>query len=591
MAKKTETMLAELGFTEEESRIIVKTGSTRSSPAGTVVLGNSYTSEMIFIILEGKVTAFTLDLDGNEALLAQYGTGEYFGGFEFGDIPLTTSFKALEPCNLLELRMRDLKVLLSQSSKSAKQVFENILSGVENQAHKLAEAIQQKRAITEILRAISDSPSDLSSLLGIVAENAARLCNAKDAAILQVEDDSLIMVAKFGPTQMWPIGAKKRLSRDWVTARSVIDCKPIHVLDLQAEEADYPDGALIARKYGHRTVLVVPLMREGVAIGAILIRRFEINPVTQKQKELLMAFADQASIAIENVRLFNEINEKSRKLKEQSVELAQWNEKLEYRVAEQVSQLEQFAKLEHELKLASDIQKSMLPRSTPQLDGYELYANMIPAKSVGGDFYEFIPLGNDSLAIAIGDVADKGIPAALFMAMVRSFLRAEVRPKVSPKKVLEAVNSHLLELNDKGIFVTILLGILNGPNNQFIYSRAGHELPILIDYKGSVKQLYKGKGQALGIFDVVTLDEQIVDLSDNCMMVLYTDGISDAINQKNKMFGLQGILRTICQMPNQSVSQVCDELFNAVAAHQSHLPQFDDMTVVGVRANKGITAH
>ena len=132
--------------------------------------------------------------------------------------------------------------------------------------------------------------------------------------------------------------------------------------------------------------------------------------------------------------------------------------------------------------------------------------------------------------------------------------------------------------------LSILLGILNSKTHQFVYSRAGHELPILIDYEGSVKQLYKGEGQALGLFDIVTLDEQIINLSENRTMLLYTDGVTDAINRQNKMFGLQGLLRTICGMPNHSVVNVCDELFRAVTEHQNQLPQFDDMTVVAVRA-------
>ena len=584
MAKDTETMLVDLGFTLEESHTIVQTGLTRSYPRDSTVLHNQPGCELLYIILKGQVEAFAIDSEGREASLAQYELGEYFGGIEFGDTPYTTKFKTIEPSSLLELRMCELKALLTQASDSAKRVFENILNDVEKQGQQLAEAIQQKRAITEILRAISESPSDLDSLLETVAENAARLCEAKDVAIFQVEGDELKMVAKFGRTQLWPIGKTKRMNRGWVTGRAVLDCKTIHLLDLQALESEYPEGFAIAKKHGHRTVLIVPLMREGIAIGAILIRRFEVNPFTEKQIELLMAFADQASIAIENVRLFNEINQKSRKLKEQSEELEQWNEKLEHRVAEQVTQLEQFAKLEHELKVASDIQKSMLPRSIPPLKGYEIYANLIPAKVVGGDFYEFIPLGTDSLAIAIGDVADKGIPAALFMAMVRSFLRAEVQPGVSPKKVLEKVNSHLLELNDKNVFVTILLGTLNSTTHQFIYARAGHELPILIDHKGSVKRIDKGEGQVLGVFDTVILDEQIIDLSHNHMMVLYTDGISDAINRQSKMFGLRGILRTIRSMQNQSVLSVCDKLLKEVTKHQSHLPQFDDMTLVAVKA-------
>ncbi len=584
MAKDSKSMLVELGFTVEESQRIVQIGALRSYPSDAIVLNNPDRCELLYLILEGRVDACAFDTEGNEAILAKYDKGTYFGGIGFGDVPYAIKFKTTEPSNFLELRILEFKEFLPQASDSAKRIFENLLGDLEIQGQKLAEAIQQKRAITEILRAISDSPSDLDSLLDTVAENAARLCEAKDATIFQVEGDDLKLVAKFGPTQMWPKGRKKRITRDWVTGRAVKDCKIIRLLDLQALESEYPDGSAIAKKHGHRSVCIVPLIRENVSIGAILIRRFEVNPITDKQLELLTAFADQASIAIENVRLFNEINEKSHKLKEQSDELALWNEKLEVRVADQVAQLEQFAKLEHELKVASDIQRSMLPRSIPHLEGYEIYANMIPAKTVGGDFYEFIPLGGDSLAIAIGDVADKGVPAALFMAMVRSFLRAEVKPEVSPKTVLELVNGHLLELNDKGIFVTILLGILNKETHRFTYTRAGHELPVLIDYRGSVKQLPKGAGQALGVFDSVILDEQIIDLADNSIMVLYTDGLSDAINRQNQMFGLRRMMRTLSKMPDQSVAHICDELFNAVLQHQKHLPQFDDMTVVAVRA-------
>lgn len=584
MTKKTEKMMTDLGFTVDESRTIVQAGVIRSHPHNSIVLDDQHGCESLYIVLKGQVEAFAPDPEGREASLAQYKQGEYFGDIEFGYTPYSTKFKTVVPSSLLELRLSELKALLPQASDSAKLVLENILGDVEKQRQQLSEAIQQKRAITEILRSISDSPSDLDSLLNTVAENSARLCEGNDVAIFKVEGAVLKMVAKFGPTQLWPIGRTKRINKNWVTGRAVLDCETINLLDLQTLESEYPEGFAIAKEHGHRSVLVVPLTREKLAIGAILIRRLEVKPFTGKQIELLTAFADQASIAIENVRLFNEINEKSRKLKEQSDELAQWNENLELKVAEQVAQLEQFAKLEHELKVASDIQKSMLPRSIPNLEGYEIYANLIPAKTVGGDFYEFIPLSDDSIAIAIGDVADKGVPAALFMAMVRSFLRAEVKPGVSPKYVLEAVNNHLLELNDKGIFVTLLFGILNNKTHQFIYSRAGHELPILMDHKGAIKQLDKGAGQALGVFDSVILDEQVIDLSDNSMMLLYTDGISDAINRQNKMFGLKGILQTICNRPNQSVSETCDQLFKEVTKHQSQLPQFDDMTVVAVRA-------
>ncbi len=587
MAKKTELILAGLGFTAEESNKIVETGIILFYPRNSIVLSPPFTSESLFLIIEGGVEVLAIATEDKEVTIAHYKSGEYFVGIEFGDVPHTTSVRAIEPSRVLELPISWLKTILPQVSVTAQQVIESMLNGVERQVEKLSEAIQHKQAITEILGAICTSPSDLNSLLATVAENAAKLCDAIDASIMQVENDHLKLVAQYGTIENWSIGEKRPLNRDWVSGRAVLDCKPIHVLDLLAEESDFPIGAGYARKYGHRTTCAVPLLREGISIGAILIRRGRVDPVTKQQRELLSAFADQAAIAIENVRLFNEISEKSIQLKGQSEELAQWNEKLEFRVAEQVAQLEQFAKLEHELKVASDIQKSMLPRTIPEVEGYDLYADLIPAKTVGGDFYEFIPLSDDSLAIAIGDVADKGVPAALFMAMVRSFLRAEARDGVSPTKVLEAVNDHLLELNDKGIFVTILLGILNSRTHQFTYTRAGHELPVLIDNKGSVKQLSPGKGQALGIFDTLTLDEQHINLTDKSMMVLYTDGITDAINSDNQMFGLEGLRQTVSEMPEQSVEAVCKELFRAVTKHQSPLPQFDDMTVVAIRALRG----
>ncbi|MFW2368308.1 MAG: SpoIIE family protein phosphatase, partial [Desulforhopalus sp.] len=500
MSKKEEKILADLGFTAEESHTILKISKIRSFPKDSIVLENCYLSEYLYIILEGEVNVFSISLVGKTSLLAHYYRGDYFGGIKLGDVPHRTSIKTLVPSRFLMLRVSDLKALLPDVNKFTKQIFENLLIDVEKKTHELSEIIQQKRAISAILSSISNSPTNLSSLLQTVAENAARLCEANDASIMQVEGDVLRLVAKFGETQLWPVGVTRRMNRDWVTGRAVIDRTPIHVIDLQAEESEFPEGAEIAKKCGHRTVFVVPLMRNGQPIGTILIRRFIVNPVTEKQMELLKTFADQAAIAIDNVNLFTEIKRKSRKLKEQSKELTQWNAMLESRVADQVAQLEQFAKLEHELTLARDIQISMLPRLIPFFKGYEFYAHMIPATSVGGDLYDFIPLGDDSIAIAIGDVADKGVPAALFMAMVRSFLRAEIRPGISPKEVLQRVNLHIMDMNDKGVFVTVLLGILNNTSRQFTYTRAGHELPILVDDKGKVKRLSKGKGQALGVF-------------------------------------------------------------------------------------------
>ena len=222
----------------------------------------------------------------------------------------------------------------------------------------------------------------------------------------------------------------------------------------------------------------------------------------------------------------------------------------------------------------------MLPRSIPRLAGYEFSAAMLPAKSVGGDFFDFIPLGDNLLGIAVGDVSDKGVPAALFMAMVRSLLRAEAHPGRAVQKVLQSVNLHLMDMNENGMFVTVLFGVLNAITHQFHYVRAGHEIPIYFDEQGSVRRLPKASGQALGVFKEISLEEQSIELSKGSTLLLCSDGITDAPNQKNVSFGYEGVRDAVGEVIDSSATVICETLFKAIKDHQSGLEQYDDMTVV-----------
>jgi two-component system, NtrC family, sensor kinase len=198
---------------------------------------------------------------------------------------------------------------------------------VEALRHELAEAREQQAASAEILRVISSAPTDLKRVCAEIAASAARLCDAYDVAIGEVIGDKLHLVAHYGPIPTTPAVP---LIPGALPSRAALDRRTIHVPDLQAETAEYPEGSDRARRLGFRTILAVPLMRAGEAIGAIAIRRAEVRPFTDRQIDLLKTFADQAVIAIENTRLFEAEQTRAKELQDRSAELVQ---SLEYQTA------------------------------------------------------------------------------------------------------------------------------------------------------------------------------------------------------------------------------------------------------------------
>lgn len=221
-----------------------------------------------------------------------------------------------EPGYYPERQVELLKTFADQAVIAIENV--RLFEEVQSRNRELTEALDAQTATGAILQAIATSPTEIQPVLNAVVESAARLCDAHDAIIYLQEGDSLILKAHYGPIPLSAIEEHRPISRDWVSGRAFLDGQLFHVEDVQERE-DFPRGRDMARRTGYRTILSVPLMREGNPLGAISIRRLEKHPFEQQQIDLLTTFANQAVIAIENVRLFDQVQARTREL-QQSLE-------------------------------------------------------------------------------------------------------------------------------------------------------------------------------------------------------------------------------------------------------------------------------
>ena len=219
-----------------------------------------------------------------------------------------------EVIGALSARRKEVRPFTATQIKLLETFADQAVIAIENVRlfQELKEALEQQTATSEILGVIASSPTDIQPVLDVVAENAARLCEANDALILRVDGDNLRTAAKFGPIAA---ADSRKTSRGFPGGRAVIDRQIVHVHDMAVEiQNEFPDARRLQQLSGGRSCLATPLLREGIAIGSIVIRRTEVRPFSDKQIALLKTFADQAVIAIENVRLFKELDERTNEL-------------------------------------------------------------------------------------------------------------------------------------------------------------------------------------------------------------------------------------------------------------------------------------
>ena len=250
--------------------------------------------------------------------------------------------------------------------------------------------------------------------------------------------------------------------------------------------------------------------------------------------------------------------------------MAEWREALESR--------DQLVALQNELDVARGMQQSILPTRFPQDPGYTVYGKMQAARNVGGDFFDVIQLNDGRIGLAVADVSDKGVPAALFMMSSRTLLKGAAIGLAFPGEVLREVNDLLLEDNEGSMFVTVLYAVYDPSNRTLTYANGGHNSPLVVHADGVSALLPLTDGIALGIVPGLPYQQNTVTLSPGDTVIFYTDGVTEAMNGEEEQFGLDPLSEFFQANPPQDPEHATATVFEAVNAFAGDTPQSDDIT-------------
>lgn len=334
-------------------------------------------------------------------------------------------------------------------------------------------------------------------------------------------------------------------------------------------EGEYLGEMSLVQPGGHRTASA----RARGDVVLLTMSRKQFLDLIQRHPELSSAMVNVLSQRLDNTNIatFRDLTEKNRQLQQAYDELKAAQE-----------QLIEKERMEKELQVAANIQMSILPDVLPSAEGYDFGGRILPARQVGGDFYDVFDLGEGKFGILIGDVADKGVPSAIFMARAHALIIAEADKLISPGDVLRMVNEHITRFEKSTQFVTALFGILDTATGEFKYARAGHEPPLLLDPAGEVHRLPHQPGMALGLWEDIVLDEHSLVLPKGSCLLMFTDGMTDCRNPKGEPFGLERVKNTLRNLKDDSAQRGCDQLFDTLMKYQNGSKQDDDVTLVAV---------
>ena len=247
-------------------------------------------------------------------------------------------------------------------------------------------------------------------------------------------------------------------------------------------------------------------------------------------------------------------------------------------------------KVESELKIARDIQMGILSKifpAFPDRHEFDIFATIEPAKEVGGDFYDFFFIDDDLFCFVIGDVSGKGVPAALFMAVTITLIKAASIKGLTPDEIMSRVNNDLSQNNDSAMFVTIFFGILDLKTGEILYVNCGHNLPLFIRQKKEVGFIKKSKGIIVGAIEDAEFKSERMLLKPGDALFMYTDGVTEAMNEKDELFSDERLLKEMSTMLDQTIEEKVSSLMEKIKTFSNGAPQSDDITML-VLEYKGI---
>ncbi|MCK4836932.1 MAG: PP2C family protein-serine/threonine phosphatase, partial [Candidatus Aminicenantes bacterium] len=300
-----------------------------------------------------------------------------------------------------------------------------------------------------------------------------------------------------------------------------------------------------------RSLLCVPLILKGHMIGLVsLFNKKAAEGFSQEDQRLLSIIAAQSTQIIENARLLREEQE--------------------------------LIKIQEELRLAYDIQTNLLPEKPPAISEYDIFGKSIPAKEVGGDYFDFIPLQDNQLVFCLGDVSGKGMGAALLMANLQATIRGQALLKQSITHSLDNANRLLFNNTSPEKFATLFYGCLDYRNHELRYCNAGHNLPFLFSAKQKPLLLKEG-GMIIGCMESVAYEEKKIPIKKGDTLVIYSDGITEAINSEDHEFSEKKLERIIEKNQHQSSRDLIETIISAVTEYTGDSPQTDDMTLMIIK--------